>query len=175
MTPALNRKVDDPTLNFLMGRAAWQYLMNNNQDYTVEDVRRYWEASTRQEPTPQRLNALGFVYYTEGNLDRASDAWIRALRLSEEEPVVKTVAVEKTGSHSSKDALTAYAGSALVLMKKAENKPPERRTQLLSEAVQRRKQVFRDDSVSFQPDALAKNWMWSEKAIADWKTLLTTK
>jgi hypothetical protein len=32
-----------------------------------------------------------------------------------------------------------------------------------------------NDPVNFQADALAKNWLWSEQAIADWRTLLTLK
>jgi len=29
--------------------------------------------------------------------------------------------------------------------------------------------------VNFQPDALSKNWLWTEKAIQDWRSLLAAK
>jgi hypothetical protein len=35
--------------------------------------------------------------------------------------------------------------------------------------------VLNSDSVNFQVDKLAKNWLWTEKAIEDWRSLLQEK
>ncbi len=173
MTPVWSEQTENATLNFLMGRAAWQSVMSGNRDYSVNDVQRFWEASIRQDPNAECQAALGFAYYTEGNLDRASRAWLRTLELSGEGSATQTVAEQTSPSRSSKEALKAYAGLALVLMKKAENQPPEERTRILSQATQLRQKVLTQDPNAFQADALAKDWMWSAQAIADWKTLLS--
>jgi len=38
-----------------------------------------------------------------------------------------------------------------------------------------RQLVIKSDPVNFQVDKLAKNWLWTEKAIADWRSLLQEK
>jgi len=42
----------------------------------------------------------------------------------------------------------------------------------LNESLKLRQKVMSDDAVNFQPDALSKNWLWSQKAIQDWRSLL---
>jgi tetratricopeptide (TPR) repeat protein len=174
ITPVLSEKTDNPTLNFLMGRAVWQYAMGGNRDYSIEDARRYWETANRREPTPQRQNALGFAAYAAGDLNNARHAWLRALELAGEGSASQT-GTKKANPRSSYEALMARAGMALVLVKQAENQPVEERNRNRSQAAQLRQKVLIDDPANFQPDALSKNWMWSAQAVEDWKTVMSLK
>jgi tetratricopeptide (TPR) repeat protein len=169
LTPALGRQSDNATVNFLMGRIAWQSLKVGNKDYSVDDVRRYWETAAKQQPSAQYQNALGFAYYTEGKLDRASRAWLQALKLEGKQN--GTAAQANVPSQ----ALTAYAGLALIAAKTAASQPPTKQASLQNEAIQLRQRVLADDPVNFQPEELAKNWMWSETAIRDWRSTLAIK
>jgi hypothetical protein len=45
----------------------------------------------------------------------------------------------------------------------------------LNESLKLRQKVMIDDPVNFQSDALSKNWLWSEKAIQDWRALLAVR
>ncbi len=172
LTPILNKEADDPIVNFLMGRLAWQFVQSGNRLYTVEDARQSWEKAARIKPTVLNQNALGFAYYAEGQLDRASQAWLQALQTAGEGP--DSTAMEQTAV-STQDSLTAYAGLALISMKKAEKEPPRKGAILQSEAINLRQRVLMDDPVNFQPKALRKNWLWSEQTIKEWETLLSLK
>ncbi len=169
LTPALGRQSDNATVNFLMGRLAWQSLKVGNKDYSVDDVRRYWETAVKQQPSAQYQNALGFAYYTEGKLDRASRAWLQALKLEGKQNGTAT----QTNAPS--QTLTAYAGLALIAAKTAASQPPTKQASLQNEAIQLRQRVLADDPVNFQPEELAKSWLWSETAIRDWRSTLAIK
>jgi hypothetical protein len=71
--------------------------------------------------------------------------------------------------------LTTYAGLALGMWKSAQQLPAEQRSRLLNESLKLRQKVMTDDPVNFQSDALSKNWLWSEKAIQDWRSLLAVR
>jgi tetratricopeptide (TPR) repeat protein len=172
LTSALGREPENPTVNFLMGRLAWQSIKVGNKDYSVDDARRYWETAVKEQPSAQSQNALGFAYYTEGKFDRASHAWLQALKL-EGKSGNKTSAPQASPSPS--QTLTAYAGLALIAAKTAANQPPTKQTSLQNEAIKLRQRVLADDPVNFQPEELAKNWMWSETAIRDWRSTLAIK
>jgi hypothetical protein len=58
------------------------------------------------------------------------------------------------------------------LRQSAQKQPAAKRRSLFSESLKLRKKVIGDDPVNFQPDALSKNWLWSEKTIQDWRSLL---
>ncbi|HEY9838113.1 MAG TPA: hypothetical protein V6D27_14585, partial [Vampirovibrionales bacterium] len=73
------------------------------------------------------------------------------------------------------DALTAYAGFSLVLSRSASDLPPGDRAEVLSKAIKLREIVLTVDPLSFQPDALATDWMWPESALEDWRSLLMTR
>ncbi|XHX79688.1 MAG: CHAT domain-containing protein [Stenomitos frigidus ULC029] len=168
LTPVLSQKSGDPTFNFLMGRLAWQSINVGNKDYSLDDARRYWETAVKQKPIAEYQNALGFAYYTEGKLDRASRTWMEALKAGEtksNQPATQT-------APSASQALTAYAGLALVAAKSAANQPPTQQATLQNEAIKLRQKVMADDPVSFQPEELAKNWLWSETTIKDWRSTL---
>jgi Flp pilus assembly protein TadD len=173
LTPVLSKKGDHPTINYLMGRLAWEFVQSGNSFYSVGDARHAWERAAKRESTIAHQNALGFAYYAEGQLDLATQAWLQAVQLAEGGPT-RTVA-NQSNSPASQASLTAYAGLALVLMKKAENAPPRKGAIIQSEAINLRQRVLVDDAANFKPDALSKNWLWSEEAIKDWQALLSLK
>ncbi|QFS44786.1 cell division protein HetF [Nostoc sphaeroides] len=165
-----SKQADDPSVNFYKGRLAWQSIQAGNNNYSVDDARRYWEIAAKANPESLLYNnALGFAYYTEGDLNRGNDSWFKALNLALKE--------QKTGSTSTvpQDALTSYAGLALGLYKSALSQSNGKQTQYLNEAIKLRQLVIKSDPVNFQVDKLAKNWLWTEKAIADWRSLLQEK
>ncbi|MEA5603887.1 cell division protein HetF [Nostoc sp. UHCC 0252] len=164
-----SEQVDDPSVNFYKGRLAWQSIQTGDSNYSVDDTRRYWETAAKAQPElPLYNNALGFAYYAEGNLNRANDSWFKALNLTlkEQNPDSKT---------APEDALTSYAGLALGLYKSARSQSNGKQTQYLNEAIKLRQMVLKSDPVNFQVDRLAKNWLWTEKAIEDWRSLLQEK
>lgn len=171
---ALNA-VSDPQaqtseINFLRGRLGWQLIKTGDKNYSFDDVRRYWETAVKHKPnSPRYYSALGFVYYSQGELNKANQTWFQALYLSEEQEANKTAS---TPVVAKRDQLNAYAGLALVLTKSAENQPTDKQAKLLSEAIKLRQQVLTDDPVNFQPEKLSKTWLWTEKTTQDWRSLL---
>ncbi|MBN3925156.1 cell division protein HetF [Nostoc sp. NMS4] len=167
------KQADDPSVNFYKGRLAWQSIQTGDNNYSLDDARRYWETAAKAKPESLLYNnALGFAYYAEGNLNRANDSWFKALNLALKE--------HNTGSKSPKtvvpeDALTSYAGLALGLYKSSLTEFSGKQTQYLNEAIKLRQTVLNSDRENFQVDKLAKNWLWTEKAIEDWRSLLQKK
>ncbi|MEW5860615.1 MAG: CHAT domain-containing protein [Cyanobacteriota bacterium] len=162
------QKIDDPAISFLRGRLAWQSVQTGSKDYSLDDARRFWELAVKKQPkSAQYLNALGFAYYLEGNLDRANQIWFDAFYLIEE----KQAAV--AGSVAQQEALTTYAGLAIGLSKLAASQPADKQAKLLDEARKLRQKAISEDPINFQPEALSKNWLWTEKAIKDWRSLLS--
>ncbi len=159
-------QLDTPAIGFLRGRIAWQSIVRGSRNYDPSDPRRYWETAAKNKPDPRYFNALGFAYYAEGNLQKATDAWLQSLKLTEEQ--------QKNGAPS-QDALTAYAGLALASLKSAPSQPPAQRARLRGEAVKLRDRVNKAAPKGFLPGALSRNWLWTEAAIADWKALQTIK
>lgn len=158
-----NSQKNTPEINFIYGRLAWQFVQIGDRDYSVSDARRYWEAAVKSNPdSPLYANALAFAYYAEGNLELASDMWLKVVTL-----------LEPTQSLDHPDILTAYAGLALAMMQSSTKLPQDREAGLISKAIKQRKMVMKLAPSDFQPDSLAKNWMWPESAIADWQKLLT--
>ncbi|MEH2249926.1 cell division protein HetF [Nostoc sp.] len=168
-----NKQADDPSVNFYKGRLAWQSIQTRDNNYSVDDARRYWETAAKAKPESLLYNnALGFAYYTEGNLNRANDSWFKALNLALKEQNTHSTSTKTTVPQ---DALTSYAGLALGLYKSALSQSNGKQTQYLNEAMKLRQMVVKSDPVNFQLDKLAKNWLWTEKAIEDWRSLLQEK
>ncbi|NJR75989.1 MAG: heterocyst differentiation protein, partial [Scytonema sp. CRU_2_7] len=170
---------DNPSVYFFRGRIAWQSIQTGDNRYSVNDARRYWESAVKAQPDSLLYtNALGFAYYEEGNLNRANDSWFKALSLAVREQQSQSVASPTRFSTSKpvpRDALTAYAGLALGLYKTAHSQPDGKREQYLNEAIKLRQMIVRDDPVNFDIKELGKNWLWTEKTLQDWKTLLHQK
>lgn len=162
-------QLDNPTISFLRGRLAWQSIQTGDTNYSISDARRYWETAAKAKPDHAAYhNALGFAYYAEGDFERANNAWLDALTLIEQEQIDADVA----GNAAKKQALNAYAGLALGFWKSAQEQSGEKRSNLLNESVKLRQKVLQDDPENFQPNALNQNWLWSQQAIQDWRSLL---
>ncbi len=157
-------KTDDATISFLRGRIAWQSVQARKSNYSITDAQGAFETSLQGNRTPQLLNALGFVYYSQGNLDRASRTWVEAVRLA-----------ESAGGSAKQEELTARAGLALVANKTAQSQTGNQRNKSRQQAVVLRDQVLREAPRQFQISALNQNWYWGESAIADWRSLLAVK
>jgi tetratricopeptide (TPR) repeat protein len=156
-------KRDNPTVNFLLGRIAWQSVQTRKSNYKLDDAQRYFETALEGNRTAQTLNALGFVYYAQGNFGRAGRTWLDAEKLA-----------AQAGDAGRQDRRTALAGIALVANKTARTQTGNQQTQLIRQAVATRDRLLREASKEFQPNALGKNWLWNEGAIADWRALLRT-
>ncbi|MCF2146596.1 CHAT domain-containing protein [Desmonostoc muscorum LEGE 12446] len=171
----INKQADDPSVNFLKGRLAWQSIQTGDNNYSVDDARRYWETAAKAKPDSLLYNnALGFAYYAEGNLNRANDSWFKALNLALK-PQNTASSTASTNTALPQDALTSYAGLALGLYKSALDESSAKQAQYMNEAIKLRQMVMKSDRVNFQVDKLAKNWLWTEEAIADWRSLLQEK
>jgi tetratricopeptide (TPR) repeat protein len=170
-------QINNPYVNFVKGRLAWQFIQKGDTKYSIDDARRYWEVATENDPDSFLYkNALGFAYYAEGNLNRANDSWFKAVELSFKKNAAQNVSNSNSLMSVSqvvdKEALTAYAGLALSLYQSSQEQPSEKKVKYVSEAIKLRRKVMRDDSKSFQTNSLAQNWLWTEKAIGDWQSLL---
>jgi tetratricopeptide (TPR) repeat protein len=184
-------RVDEPVVSFLLGRLAWQSVQVGDEDYGVDDARRYWETATRGDsPSPEYYNALGFAYYAEGQSREAIQAWVQALSLLEAQPSEASAATDVSSESdvalpeqplTGETALTSYAGIALALQQ-ASDQPTDQSTEteqrdMRSKAAKLHEMVLETNPVAFQPQELAKpeNWVWTEAAIADWQSLSSTQ
>ncbi|BAY13536.1 cell division protein HetF [Calothrix sp. NIES-2098] len=174
------KQANNPAVNFFKGRLAWQSVQLKevkDKKYSIDDARRYWESAVKADPDSFLYNnALGFAYYAEENLNRANDSWFKALNLAlKQQNIASATPVTIKSAAIPKDALTSYAGLALGLYKSASKQPNDKQSQYLNEAIKLRQMVIQDDPVNFQVDKLSNNWLWTEKAIADWRSLLQEK
>ncbi len=170
-------QINNPYVNFVKGRLAWQFIQKGDTKYSIDDARRYWEVATQNDPNSYSYkNALGFAYYAEGEIDRANDSWLQALDLSSKKNTAQNVSntngLMSVSSVANKEALTAYAGLALGLYQSSREQPSEKKVKYISEAIKLRRKVMKDDAKSFQASSLAQNWLWTQKAIADWQSLV---
>lgn len=174
-------QIDNPSVNFYRGRLAWQSIQqrDTSNGYTIDDARRYWESAVKGKPNSSLYkNVLGFAYYAEGNLNRANDAWFQSLSLEIEPKNRSNLPADTTSSAKQKlsdNALKAYAGLALGFYNAASSQPPGKREQYLNEAVKMRDIVLDHDPLGFQVDEMAKDWLWNDKTIEDWRLLLRLK
>ncbi len=149
------KQMEIPGISYLRGRASWQLYQQGNKVYSPTDVRRAWAMSTQAQPNNLTYqNALGWAYYTEKDYPRATDAWTQILTL--------------TKGEKSKETSAANAGLSLVYlqMSKTDRKNDKK---FRSEAIKLRDRVLKDHPQDFTNEALGKNWLWTEKMIADWK------
>jgi CHAT domain len=165
---------NDPSVNFIRGRVAWQSVQAGDTKYTIDDARRYWELAVKANPDSLLYrNALGFAYYAEGKLDLANDSWFKALNVAVEEEKTSASPFDKPPAKPiPRDALTTYAGLALGLYKTSNGQPDAKQEQYISEALKLRQMILRDDPVYFGGEELHKNWLWTDKAIRDWQAFL---
>ncbi|OCQ97010.1 heterocyst differentiation protein [Nostoc sp. MBR 210] len=171
------KHVNNPALNFFKGRLAWQLIQTGDRKYTIDDARRFWETAVKAEPNSVLYNnAVGFAYYAEGNVTRANDAWFKALNLAlNQQKSAYNASISLQNAPLPQDALTSYAGLALGLYKSARSQPASKQEQYMKEAIKLRQLVISQDPVNFQVNKLSNNWLWTEAAITDWRSLLQQK
>ena len=170
LTPSLTKFPDDPIVNGLMGRLHLQAFRAKVPDYGLDDAVRFLDKATQKRPDPQYQNALGSAYYAKGDFDRAQRSWLKSLDLLKEDGTGNPK--PKAGSP---EALNAWLGKVLTEWKFAESQPEPVRTNLLGKAIDLRQRVLALDTVKSQPEALSKNWIWTEKAVQDWRSFLAAK
>ena len=166
-------QIDNPAVSFLRGRLAWQSLQAGNQNYSIDDARRFWQDASKKQPNSSTYsNALGFAYYAEGEFEKANNAWLEALTLNQKAQEISDPSNNTAQATRKTEALDIYAGLALGLWQSAQQQSGDKRANLLNESLKLRQKVMTDNPVNFQPEALSKNWLWSQQAIRDWQSLL---
>lgn len=167
-----SEQLNQSMVSFLRGRLAWQSIQTGSDEYSLDDVRRYWERAVKQEPDSWTYrNALGFAYYAEGKYEQANQAWLDALYRSSKG---KSTTVG-SGQFSNSQKLNTYAGLALGFWKSAQEQNGSKRANLSKESLKLRQHVITNDPINFRPDALSKNWLWSQQGIKDWQSLLEVR
>jgi tetratricopeptide (TPR) repeat protein len=170
-------QLEQPDISFLRGRLAWQSARIKNRDFNVDDARRFWETTVKAKPEPLSYNMLGLALYTEGKLEQARAAWIKALELitaNPKTPDTGSTAANPNPATPDLEAPMAYAGLALVAQKMAEPKSAQSH-RLREEAVKLRNQALSAAPKHLQVKQLWLDWRWSEVAIKDWQRLLAVK
>jgi tetratricopeptide (TPR) repeat protein len=167
---AFDQQIEDPRIIFLQGRLAWQAVQTGNRDFSVDDARRFWETAIQGQAPISHLNALAFAYYTEGNLVQAKEMWFEVLTAKDR----TTSPAQILGAELKEqepDALMAYAGLALVLLKSAEAQPIAQQDQFLNQARRLHQVVIEGNPALFSTASLAEDWLWTEGAIEEWQRL----
>jgi tetratricopeptide (TPR) repeat protein len=160
-------QLNDPEINYLFGRLAWQYYWQKNSDYSLDDARRYWELAIKENPDQFKVyNALGFVYYAQNDLERATESWFNALDLIN----------SNLTNISNLDQFNTNAGLALALKKSAQNYEGKKRQDLINQSLAFRDKALKNN-VMLDHEFFSKpeNWLWFQSAINDWQTFLEKK
>jgi tetratricopeptide (TPR) repeat protein len=156
-----------PIMQYLTGRMNLQFAKVKNPLGSAEDAWRNFQRAIKSQPdSAPYQNAFAFALYEDKQWEEAGRAWIRAMELVNRQ--------EGKNAASHPEMLTAQAGQALVLQKmaKADSKNSKR---LLGKAISFRDTVLEQKPDAFNSVTLAKDWRWSEDAIADWTKLLDLK
>ncbi|NEO28328.1 MAG: hypothetical protein F6K03_15965, partial [Kamptonema sp. SIO4C4] len=158
-----NQSLDNPQVSFLRGRLAWQSVIIGENNYSVDDARRYWEIAVKGDAQSlQYHNALGFAYYAEGKFNRANQAWYDALELMDQK-------IEQENSELTPAMLDTYAGLALGLSQLAQESSGEQQQILQDKANKLKQKVLNEAPMDYQAQGLSQNWLWTEAAIEDWQ------
>ena len=138
---------------YLQGRLSWQFAQKGEKTYSFQDARRFFVLATQKNPNSAAFqNALGFAYYTENDIPRATDAWTQTL--TQKEPTPETA--------------IANAGLALNYWQAA-RKGGRDSSRLKAEAIKLRDRALQARPSDFTDAALSQNWLWTPNMIADWK------
>ena len=171
----------DPDVNFLYGRLVWELAQDGNRNYTVDEALSFWKKAVSQSPNYILYqNAIGFAYYTKGEFKKAYDAWFKVLKLSgetlSETEILQKISTEDitTPEVEQKDALNAYAGIGLVMMKSAQTSQGNEQRERWLRALQYRTKVMNEAAREYHIPQLRQNWLWSRVALRDWDFLMRT-
>ncbi len=147
------KQMEIPGISYLRGRTSWQLAQQGNKDYGPLDARKAWAMSTGVAPNNLTYqNALGWAYYAEKDYPRATDAWTQILTV--------------TKGEKSNETSAAHAGLSLVYLQMSKTKNDKK---FRAESIKFRDRVLKDSPQDYALEALSKNWLWTEKMIADWK------
>lgn len=176
-----NKQNIDPDILFLQGRLVWEWAQYGNRNYTVDEALSYWKKAVAKRPDSiPYQNAIGFAYYTKGDLKQAYDSWLKVLKLSGEiSPEIETLRnisteVLPTPEVEQKDAINAYAGIGLVMMKSAQTYQGNEQRERWLRALQYRTKVMKEAAMEYHIPQLRQNWLWSREALRDWDFLMRT-
>ncbi|WP_143438082.1 lipopolysaccharide assembly protein LapB [Hydrocoleum sp. CS-953] len=176
-----NNKNIDPEIDFLYGRLVWELAQDGNRNYDVDEAYDHWKKAVDQRPNSiVYQNAIGFAYYTKGDLEKAYKAWFKVLKLSgeilPETERLQNISTEAitTPEVEQKDALNAYAGIGLVMMKSAQNYQGNEQRERWLRALQYRTKVMKEAAREYHIPQLRQNWLWSRVALRDWDFLMRT-
>jgi tetratricopeptide (TPR) repeat protein len=154
---------NDPRINFLRGRLAWQGLKTKDSEHTVAQARDFWQRAAKDEPNNlDYQEALGFTYYADGDLETALKIWSDA---------------NSNLMSDDKMTLRFKAAIAVALKQDAAKRPADQQAAYLQTALQNYQNVVSRDRVinrnqeKFSLDALRQNWLWTDAAIKDWQAL----
>ena len=172
----------DPDVNFLYGRLVWELAQDGNRNYTVDEALYFWKKAVSQSPNYILYqNAIGFAYYTKGEFKKAYDAWFKVLKLSgetlSETEILQKISTEDITTPEEveqKDALNAYAGIGLVMMKSAQTSQGNEQRERWLRALQYRTKVMNEAAREYHIPQLRQNWLWSRVALRDWDFLMRT-
>ena len=172
----------DPDINFLYGRLVWELAQDGNRNYTVDEALSFWKKAVSQSPNYILYqNAIGFAYYTKGEFKKAYDAWFKVLKLSgetlSETEILQKISTDDitTPEVEQKDALNAYAGIGLVMMKSAQTSQGNEQRERWLRALQYRTKVMNEAAREYHIPQLRQNWLWSRVALRDWDFLMRTE
>jgi len=178
---ANNNKFMDPEIDFLYGRLIWELAQDGNRNYTVDEALFFWEKAVSQNPDYILYqNAIGFAYYTKGDLKKAYDTWFKVLKLSgetlPETETLQNISTQDitTPAVEQKDALNAYAGIGLVMMRSAQTSQGNEQRERWLRALQYRTKVMDEAAREYHIPQLRQNWLWSRVALRDWDFLMRT-
>ena len=176
--PKNNNQID-PDINFLYGRLVWELAQDGNRNYSVDEALYFWEKAISESPDYVLYqNAIGFAYYTKGELKKAYDAWFKVLELSGETlpETLQNISTEDitTPEVEQKHALNAYAGIGLVMMKSALTSQGDEQRERWLRALQYRTKVMNEAAREYHIPQLRQNWLWSRVALRDWDFLMRT-
>ncbi|MCU0526372.1 MAG: CHAT domain-containing protein [Elainella sp. Prado103] len=159
---------NDPRINFLRGRVAWQGMKANNGKHTVTMAQEFWQAALEADPDNLDYKAaLGFSYYVN-DPQASTDAADVEDRL---QTALQIFADAKAALISTDpQTLPFEAGISLVLKKTADRNPTDREARLRN-ALQSYEIVMNRDPERYALPQLRQHWLWTEDALKDWEAL----
>ncbi|MEM8544451.1 MAG: CHAT domain-containing protein [Cyanobacteria bacterium P01_H01_bin.119] len=177
--------LNNPRLLYLHGRFQWQQAqLADNPDFNFNDAGRSWQGALEEtklndETLPNRIEyntALGFFYYSQGDMDAAQNAWSEAIRLGHQQR--KAVGSNPELGFPGEDFINAaYVGAAIAADQNAQTTSGQ--AQLEWEADARASYCLimanRETSAQFDNpgdpiDNPGTYWLWTPEIIRDWNT-----
>lgn len=147
---------EDPRINFLRGRVAWQGAAAKDGIHTTTQARQFWESAVEADPEVIVYHeALAFAYYVEANWTKVIQTWYSV----------------QSRPERNKNMLNIEAINTLTQKQIAATQSAEKQDAYLRAAVQNYRKVVNRDPEGFTSEALRQNWLWTDAMIQDWESL----